>query len=45
MWQPYRHGTWSSWEFVGRPSSGPIVSQPAIVNDEKGWWAAVAVSP
>ena len=43
MWQLDRGGDWSSWEYVGRPQSGPIASHPAIINDNKGWWAAYAV--
>ena len=44
MWQLYRHYHWNSWEYVGRPDSGPMSSHPTIVIDEKGWWAAFAVS-
>ena len=44
MWQLYRHGHWNSWEFVGSPVSGPMTSHTTIVNDEKDWWAAFAVS-
>lgn len=44
LWQLDRGGDYSSWDYVGRPLSGPIASHPAIINDEKGWWAAYAVS-
>ncbi|KAK3714393.1 hypothetical protein QZH41_020626 [Actinostola sp. cb2023] len=43
LWQLDRGGDWSSWEYVGRPQSGPIASHPAIINDNKGWWAAYAL--
>ena len=44
MWQLQRHGVWNSWEFVGRPTSGALIGHPTIMNDNKGWWAAFAVS-
>lgn len=44
LWELERGSDWSSWEYVGRPKSGPIASHPAIINDDKGWWAAYAVS-
>ncbi|KAJ7379805.1 hypothetical protein OS493_012552 [Desmophyllum pertusum] len=43
MWELERGGVWNSWEFVGRPASA-IASHPTIMNDDKGWWAAYALS-
>ena len=43
MWELERGGEWNSWKYVGRPASA-LVSHPTIMNDEKGWWAAYAVS-
>ena len=43
LWQLDRGGDWSNWQYVGKPQSGPITSQPAIINDNMGWWAAYAV--
>lgn len=43
MWELERGGVWNSWKYVGRPASA-LVSHPTIVNDDKGWWAAYAVS-
>lgn len=43
MWELERGGVWNSWERV--PAAGAaIASHPTIMNDEKGWWAAYAVS-
>ncbi|XP_031560929.1 uncharacterized protein LOC116296948 [Actinia tenebrosa] len=43
LWELEQGSDWSSWEYVGRPKSGPIASHPAIINDDKGWWAAYAL--
>lgn len=43
MWQIERSGVWNSWEHV-TASGSSIVSHVTIKNDEKGWWAAYAVS-
>lgn len=43
MWELERGGVWNSWERV--PAAGAaIASHPTIMNDEKGWWAAYALS-
>lgn len=43
MWQLERSGVWNSWEQV-TASGSSIVSHVTIKNDEKGWWAAYALS-
>lgn len=43
MWELERGGVWNPWENVPAPGAA-IASHPTIVNDEKGWWAAHAVS-
>lgn len=43
MWELECGGVWNPWEYVGHPASA-ITSHPTIVNDDKGWWAAYAVS-
>ena len=43
MWELERGGVWNSWEQVVASGSA-IASHVSITNDEKGWWAAFAVS-
>ena len=43
MWELERGGVWNSWEQV-MASGSAIASHVNIMNDEKGWWAAFAVS-
>ncbi|KAL9952296.1 hypothetical protein ACROYT_G039531 [Oculina patagonica] len=42
MWELARGGVWNSWEHVGAASD--IASHPTIMNDDKGWWVAYALS-
>ena len=43
MWELERGGVWNSWKYVGYPASA-LVSHATIMNDDKGWWVAYAVS-
>ena len=43
MWELERGGVWNSWVQVPVTGSA-IASHVTIMNDEKGWWAAYAVS-
>lgn len=40
IWQTKMWGSWSNWESLGKPPSGPLTSAPTIVNTPTGWWNA-----
>ena len=43
MWELERGKEWNPWQYIGRPVSA-LTSHSTIINDDKGWWAAYAVS-
>lgn len=43
MWELERGAKWNSWQYVVHPLSA-LTSHPTITNDDKGWWAAYALS-
>jgi len=34
--------SWSNWESLGAPPTGPLTSPPFLVHDNTGWWVAYA---
>ncbi|CAH3145642.1 unnamed protein product [Pocillopora meandrina] len=43
MWELERGKEWNPWQYIGRPVSA-LTSHSTIINDDKGWWAAYALS-
>ena len=43
MWELERGKEWNPWQYIGRPVSA-LTSHSTIIKDDKGWWAAYAVS-